>query len=88
MNIYKITRVDSGYSIYDTFDSAIVIASSVKEAQKIHPRQEFKNQKVFNPESDWTTPENVDVELLGVLNDVYANTNPKEVVILASWNEG
>lgn len=83
MNIYLISQAyNKGY---DTYDSAIVVARSEKEAQSIHP--ESKN---YRPSSNahsetWCSSEHVSVTLIGTL------TNPDYkagMVVSSSFNAG
>lgn len=83
---------------YDTYDSAVVSANSVKEAQNIHPNHEwytFKDGKEYkigdttkngyfnNSRTSWVKESyNVKVTLLGK----YAGNDSR--VILASFNAG
>lgn len=98
MNIYKIW-VDKPLG-WDTYDSAIVVASNEEAARHIHPASSYNSPiRGYNKEtgyfdipwyedlsltnSEWTAPENVNVELVGT-TDFYE----EGVVLCASYNAG
>ncbi len=92
MNIYKIsqtTNID-----HDTFDNAIVVAASPKEAALIHPKQLWYQEE---PDQDyskwdgtvgkgaaWVPVEEVKVTFIGVADRSYKENK----VICASFNAG
>lgn len=78
MKIYKISQNTN--TSYDTYDSAIVAANNEEEARNLYPGgiHEFTNIMF-----DWTTPENVEVEQIGITK-LYSQPQ----VILASFNAG
>ena len=93
MNIFKIWVDD--WLGYDTYDSAIVVASNEKVARHIHPGGEARgwndetgrDDKLWY-ESDerldsWTMPANVRVRLVGT-TDLF----PEGTVLCASYNAG
>ena len=59
---------------YDTYDSAVVCATSEEEARHI---------EVGDPIYEWTNPEYVKVEEIGIAND-----DVEKGVIVASFNAG
>lgn len=77
--IYKIERIDNRFR-YDSYDSAVVIAATEEEAQKMHPGGRSADDKIdFR---GWTSPEEVKVTKIG-------NSNIKEKkVVCASFNAG
>lgn len=92
LNLYKITQKENNG--YETFDSAIVIASTMQEAQHIHVKMaqsmedgfsEEENIKLWKSWNDsWASaPEHVEVEHIGV-----ANPGRKKGIVLASFNAG
>jgi hypothetical protein len=64
---------------YDTFDSCVVAAKSVKDARRMHPDGN-ENKGITDT---WCAPHNVYVQKLGVAND-----DIREGVLLASFNAG
>ena len=83
MNIYRISQTVNGG--YDTYDSAVVVASSEKEATLTHPSEYKKDWKGEDDGcSVWCASENVKVELIGVVlfDDIEAG------VVCASYNAG
>ena len=76
MNIYLISQ-DTNRN-YDTFDAAVVTATSAEKARKMHPRGEGRHSR-----DDWTQPDKVTVELLGK-----ALKGTEESVVLSSYNAG
>jgi len=76
---------------YDTYDSAVVIATSEEEAKTIHPggcRWEEVGQGQWSWTSDWglmdwTVPENVTVTCIGA-----ATQGQVGDVVCASFNAG
>ena len=83
MNIYLISQEVN--SDYDTYDSAIVAANNVKDAQKMHPSNgaECLSRDEIDYYTEWCGYEDVRVELLGV-----AMQGTKKMVLLASYNAG
>lgn len=71
MNIYLVTRTDSVF--YDEFDSAVVVASSPKEAISIRPKGSGHHK--------WDK-ENLEVKYVGISSE----NEPK--IILASFVAG
>jgi hypothetical protein len=72
---------------YDTFDSAVVVAESEKEAKKIHPngRDEEPNSLISGfGDWSWALIENIQVKKIGVADESQYN----ERVICASFNAG
>jgi hypothetical protein len=90
MNIYRIWQTENRG--YDTYDSAVVIASNVEEARNMNPAYEerfsdFHN--LFLTDEDWKenyswahSPEEVHVDLIGVAID------SKPSIVCASFNAG
>ena len=72
MNLYLIARI--GETDYDEYDSAVVAAKTVREAQHTHPC-EYR--------FGWVHPDQVKVTYLGV-----AKTRLKVGVVCASFNAG
>ncbi len=72
MNLYKISQTAN--DDYDTYDSAVVVAASVEEAQRMRP-----NDSTYGW-ADWT---NVRVQYLGV-----ADQSLVKGTICASFNAG
>ena len=71
---------------YDTYDSAIVIASSEEEARTIHPggcRWESTGWSGWMEASSWCNPEDVTVQLIGT-----ALPGSTCSVVVASFNAG
>lgn len=85
MNLYKISQTAN--SGYDTYDSAIVAAETVEEAQATLPHKGYKpptQEAEYDYRADaWTAPENVSVVLIGK-----ATEGTLAGVILASFNAG
>jgi hypothetical protein len=84
MKIFKIYQnINTGY---DTFDSAVVVANSAKEAQNIHPCDASGD---FNMYDNWAArPDLVQVLYLGEVvgepdDDIYPGA-----IICASFNAG
>jgi hypothetical protein len=79
MNVYKISQnVNNGY---DTYDAAIVVAKSKKEARNIMPGDYVKWNDLY---SSWCqTPDEVEVELIGK-----ATKKIPAGLVLASYNAG
>lgn len=76
---------------YDTYSDAVVAAYSEEDAKHIHPSEVYvwRNNKWVYPDSDseeisssWTTPDNVQVKVIGVSNDT------KPGIILSSFHAG
>lgn len=86
MNLYKLTQTVNNNS--NTYDSAIVIAESEKEAMAIHPRQ-IPGSVDFTWDSDcsWAyEPSEVKAEFIGIFQgEINANQNR---VLCASFNAG
>lgn len=73
---------------WDTYDSAVVIASSVEEAKTIHPAgYRWINEEwvtdMWGANHEWTAPENVVVVLVG-----QASSGKIGDVVCASFNAG
>lgn len=66
-------------SNYDTYDSAVVVATSVDKARLIQPPHEPCSEM-----STWTTPENVNVKYLGIASTRLKNN----CIICSSFNAG
>lgn len=92
MNLYLISQ--DANNDYDTYDSAVVAAKSEDHARKAHPggkatwirgkwREGGSSHWHTWCMSDWTTPENVTVSLIG-----QAVRGTKAGVVLASFNAG
>jgi len=84
MKLFKIYQnINKGY---DTFDSAVVVANSAEEAQKIHP---YDGSDYFLLHDDWVSrPDLVSVLYLGEVvgepdDDIYPGA-----IICASFNAG
>jgi hypothetical protein len=90
MNLYLISQTTS--TGYDTYDSAVVAATSTEAARKIHPQEyvEWRNKawrwketgELYDSYS-WAQPKAVSVTLIGI-----ATENVKSGVICASFNAG
>jgi hypothetical protein len=83
MNLYLIKQdVNNGY---DTYDSAVVIASSAEEAKTIHPEgYRWEGDKWSGDDwGVWCEPDNVTVVLVG-----QASSGNIGDVIIASFNAG
>jgi len=76
LNIYKIEQ--SINRDYDVYDSAVVLAATPEDAQKMLPSEHT------NIRLEWAEPEHVKVTLLGVALRAY----DKPQVICASYNFG
>jgi hypothetical protein len=77
MYLYLISQNDFGG--YDTYDSAVVAAESMNDAQNTHPGGKDRWDSYT-----WTqNPSNVEVRFIGVAQD-----NKKAGVICASFNAG
>ena len=86
MNLYLIKQ-DHNCG-YDTYDSAVVIASSAEEAKTIHPSgYRWENGEWvtdwWGANAEWTAPENVAVKLIG-----QASSGKDGDVVCASFNAG
>ena len=84
MKLYKLHQnINTGY---DTFDSAVVVANSAEEAQKIHPCGGSLDFKLYD---NWVSrPDLVSVTYLGDVvgepdDDIYPGA-----IICASFNAG
>ena len=77
MNIYLISQDVNNE--YDTFDSAVVVASTEEEARKTHPSSCSDSVEV------WAEPKDVHVMLIGKAN-VYASEELE--VVCSSFNAG
>ena len=81
MNLYLISQTDN--TGYDTYDSAVVCASSAEEARFIHPARWMTGAWWEEEEDDcWAKPHRVSVLLIGKAHDA------KPGVICASFNAG
>lgn len=72
---------------YDTYDSAVVVATSEAEAKKIAPGVYFLNSNYLRNdiEHDWViSPKKVTATMIGIANDVI----PCGAIICASYNAG
>lgn len=80
MNLYLVSQdVNGGY---DTFDSFIVAANSIKEAQSYHPINGLDWDGKIKAHDTWCDKEDVTVQLIGKASkDI-------EGIILASFNAG
>ena len=78
MLIFRISQTSNRE--YDTYSSAIVVASSEGEARMTHPQGDL----VWNVEigSSWVNPEEVEVELIGVAHQ------PGKRILCASFHAG
>ena len=82
MNLYLISQEKN--TDYDTFDSAVVCASSEYEARNIHPEHDPSRPKwPFRPLVSWVPPEDVSVRYIGK-----AAHSVQRGVVLASFNAG
>ena len=84
MKLFKIYQnINTGY---DTFDSAVVVANSAEEAQKIHPNDSSGDFSMYD---SWVSrPDLVSVIYLGEVvgepdSDIYPGA-----IICASFNAG
>jgi len=69
---------------YDTYDSAVVVATTEEEARKIHPSGS-QNKREWDRFGEWTESINVKVKYLtNYIGKDYENGD----VILASYNAG
>lgn len=81
MNLYLISQdVNNGF---DTYDSAVVCADSEQEAQAVSPAGSNKYRLGKPTLSEWATPENVTVKLIGV-----AAEGIEKGIICSSFNAG
>lgn len=87
LEIYKIWQeVNTGW---DTYDSAIVLAYSKKDAKKIHPQGEIEvfNKEAYTEDANWPDNwcflEDVRVKQIGI-----ATTGEAGQVVCASYNAG
>jgi hypothetical protein len=89
MNIYFISQNENRG--YDTYDSAVVAAAMPRDARNIHPSfcnftwsgNDWETDKGYPSFDDWTSPDNVNVEFIGVAKE---GTEPG--VICSSYNAG
>jgi hypothetical protein len=84
MNLYLIKQ--NVNCDYDTYDSAVVIASSEEEARTIHPDgQRWEDNKWYGcwGLESWCRPEHVEVKLIGT-----AATGNIGDVVVRSFNAG
>lgn len=80
MRVYRIAQ--SVVNGYDTYDSAVVIATSSFRARRIHPNG--GGRPLNESRGDWAkTPDDVTAELIGD-----ARANAVEGVVCASFNAG
>jgi hypothetical protein len=91
MNIYLITD-DTNDMSYEYYDSAVVIAETETEAQKIHPNGsavvgDINNRHNFDSDSWTNNPYDVKVKYLGRLEPYLIKEFPKKI-ICASFNAG
>lgn len=77
MNLYRISQ-DKNCG-YDTYDSAVVAASSEEEAKSIHPGGDDS----WSSNYTWCDASHVEVELIGTTDKFEAGT-----VVIASFNAG
>ena len=92
MLIYKISQ--DANNLYDSFDSAVVIAENEYEAKRTHPNDfliwhdegwRYKDSaKECGDDTTWSDLENIGVELIGKADDKY----DKSCVIASSFNAG
>ena len=80
MNIYLIEQNTNNN--YDTFDSAVVAASTEDEARLIHPSGIENWDGKSREHGEWVNTEMVAVTLIGLA------VNNKKGVLLASFNAG
>lgn len=92
MKLFKIYQnINNGY---DTFDSAVVVANSAEEAQKIHPSHPFCDGSInFKMYDNWVSrPDLVSVtylgEVVGEPIEVYDDEIFPGAIICASYNAG
>jgi len=96
MNLYLLTQESN--NDYDTFDSCIVASETEEEARLTHPNNYCTHwdwlywlwffftdsgEKVESTDGSWTSPENVEVKLIGK-----ATEGTVKWVILSSFNAG
>lgn len=84
MNLYLITQAKN--TGWDTYDSAVVCASSEEDARIIHPdghTEDWHEPENYMFTHDWTTPANVQVKFIGI-----ADVNIPRGVVCASFNAG
>jgi len=72
----KLWLISSGLSQYDTYNNAVVAASTKRKARETHPNGS-------GHQHGWVCPEDVNVEYLGE-----AKPGTKSGVICASFNAG
>lgn len=72
---------------WDTYDSAVVVASTKEVARTVHPREGVLNHDTDNSTSfyDWALPEFVIVQCVGVADRKYTKEGE---IICASFNAG
>jgi hypothetical protein len=81
-NLYLISQ--NVNDMYDTFDSAVVVAGNEEAAKLIHPgRCQWPDSEIFDM-SEWTASDNVQVKLIGTA----ARGFKVGTVICASYNAG
>jgi hypothetical protein len=83
MNLYRISQTKNGD--YDTYDSAVVAATSADEARHIHPDGGMPETRWWEKREcspTWVDPGDVEVEYIG--------TGPQKnpTVICSSYNAG
>lgn len=78
MNLYLISQKEN--NDWDTFDSAVVCATTEIAAQKIHPGG--YDEESWSTEN-WCAQENVKVKYLGIADD-----SLKTGIVCASYNAG
>lgn len=87
MNLYKISQnVDNNWEIYD---SAVVVAESEEEARKIIPAHWMRGWLQDEDDRDsWVEPEDVNVELIGVVDANYFDKLNGRTTVVSSYNAG
>jgi len=82
MNIYLISQGVN--DDYDTYDSAVVIAATLDDAQLMHPEgAQWRDGRWSRGGNTWAPPEKVAAQMIGT-----AGPNDTPNVICASFNAG
>lgn len=80
--LWKITQDER--TGYDTYDSAVVCATSVEEARRIHPDTVVGWKGYKDGLDSWATPDKVTAKKVGVAD----KSIPLNTVVCASFNAG
>lgn len=80
MNLYLISQ--EANNDYDTYDSAVVVAKTPKEAKAVHPNGKRVNNQDYMTNYTWVGIDDVKVKFIGTTK------RKKKGVICASFNAG